>query len=106
MCLPWVTDPAHPLEQGARLAEDVRAAARSELGLVVSVGVAGNKLLAKLASRVAKPDGVHVVDGQALLEMLAGTPVERLPGERVGLVLDGVCCPTRVLCRCASVNGD
>lgn len=78
------TDSAHPLQQGARLAEDVRAAARSELGLVVSVGVAANKLLAKLASRVAKPDGVHVVDGQALGKMLAETPVERLPGESGG----------------------
>ncbi|MEW5316206.1 MAG: hypothetical protein WDW38_007588 [Sanguina aurantia] len=80
LCEVQLADSAHPLQQGARLAEDVRAAARSELGLVVSVGVAGNKLLAKLASRVAKPDGVHVVDGQALGKMLAETPVERLPG--------------------------
>ncbi len=40
----------------------LRVAARAEVGLAVSVGVGRTKLMAKLASRRAKPDGLVVVD--------------------------------------------
>ena len=46
------------------MAEAVRGAVRQELGLPVSVGVARTKLMAKLASRRAKPDGFIVVDAE------------------------------------------
>ena len=46
------------------MAGAVRAEARREVGLPVSVGVGRTKLMAKLASRRAKPDGVVVVDTQ------------------------------------------
>ena len=50
----------------------VLPAVQRELGLCVSVGVAPNRLLAKLASAAAKPDGVRLVaDRQAALQMLA-----------------------------------
>ncbi len=39
------------LALGLSLGEDIRTAARAELGLAVSVGVARNKFIAKLASR-------------------------------------------------------
>jgi nucleotidyltransferase/DNA polymerase involved in DNA repair len=68
-------------EAAEALAQAIRQATATQLGLTVSVGVAPNKLLAKLASRLAKPDGVHVVAGQqAVQQLLATTPVERLPG--------------------------
>ena len=46
------------------MAYALRAAARSEVGLPVSVGAGSTKLIAKLASRRAKPDGVVVVDAE------------------------------------------
>ena len=46
------------------LAVALRAAARAEVGLPVSVGVGRTKLMAKLASRRAKPDGLIVVDAE------------------------------------------
>jgi len=75
-----------PTEIGKR----VRAAVRSELSLVCSVGVAPNKLLAKLASAAAKPDGLLTVgSGEHALAFLHRLPVEALwgVGERTHEVL-------------------
>jgi DNA polymerase-4 len=46
------------------MAAALRATARAEVGLPVSVGVGRTKLMAKLASRRAKPDGFVVVDAE------------------------------------------
>lgn len=47
-------------------------AARQELGLTVSVGAAPSRLLSKLASAAAKPDGIRLVpDRPAALQLLA-----------------------------------
>jgi DNA polymerase-4 len=45
----------------AGVAARLRARCRTEVGLPVSVGVGRTKLMAKLASRRAKPDGLHVI---------------------------------------------
>ena len=51
-----------------------------ELSLVVSVGIGGNKMVAKLASQASKPDGILAVDGEgALQKLLRSTPAARLP---------------------------
>ncbi len=65
-----------PLGVGARL----RAAVRAEAGLAVSVGIAPAKLVAKLASRAAKPDGLLEVPPERVREFLAPLPVGRLFG--------------------------
>jgi DNA polymerase-4 len=48
---------------------------RAELGLPISIGVARTKHLAKIASQVAKPDGLVVVDPDTELEFLHHLPV-------------------------------
>ena len=53
---------------------------RAETGLTASVGVAPNKLLAKLASDDAKPDGMLVVEPGSELGFLHPHPVGRLWG--------------------------
>ena len=57
------------------IAERIRSRVRGEIGLPISVGVAANKHLAKIASQVAKPDGLVVVDPEHELEFLHPLPV-------------------------------
>jgi DNA polymerase IV len=63
-----------------QIAKAVRRRVREELGLAISVGVARTKHLAKIASQVAKPDGLVVVDAERELEFLHGLPVELMWG--------------------------
>ena len=62
------------------IARRLRRAVRERVDLPLSVGVASTKVLAKIASRSAKPDGVHVVPAGGELEFLHPLPVERLWG--------------------------
>ena len=68
--------PADAAELGALLRREVRA----EVGLPLSVGIAGTKVLAKIASRSAKPDGLYLVPPGGELEFLHPLPVERIWG--------------------------
>ncbi len=63
---------------GARIAEKIRRAVKEELNLTVSVGVSFNKVFAKLASDLKKPDAVTVVDRENYKEKLYGLPVSDL----------------------------
>jgi DNA polymerase-4 len=72
-----------PVEIAARLRADVR----QRVGLPITVGVARTKFLAKVASGVAKPDGLLVVPPDGELAFLHPLPVERLWG--VGPVTAG-----------------
>jgi DNA polymerase-4 len=64
----------------AEIAVEVRRRVRTELGLPISIGVARTKHLAKIASQVAKPDGLKVVDPDAELDFLHDLPVELMWG--------------------------
>jgi DNA polymerase IV len=65
-----------PVEIAVRLRREVR----ERVGLPITVGVARTKFLAKVASGVAKPDGLLVVDPDHELAFLHPLPVERLWG--------------------------
>jgi DNA polymerase IV len=65
-----------PTEIAAKLRRDVR----ERVGLPITVGVARTKFLAKVASAVAKPDGLLVVPPDRELAFLHPLPVERLWG--------------------------
>jgi DNA polymerase-4 len=62
------------------IARDLRRQVRAQVGLPITVGVARTKFLAKVASGVAKPDGLLVVPPERELEFLHPLPVERLWG--------------------------
>ncbi|MFP8888025.1 DNA polymerase IV [Streptomyces mangrovi] len=70
----WSADAARAV--GERLRRDIRAAT----GLSGSVGLAGSKMLAKIASEQAKPDGLVMIPPGTERALLAPMPVRTLPG--------------------------
>jgi DNA polymerase IV len=64
----------------AQIAARLRRRVRDEVGLPITVGVARTKFLAKVASGVAKPDGLLIVPPGDELGFLHPLPVERLWG--------------------------
>src|SRR6201994_360659 len=79
----------------SEIARTIRQRVREELGLPISVGVARTKHLAKIASQVAKPNGLVVVDPAQELEFLHDLPVELMwgvgPVTKARLAQTGVC---------------
>jgi DNA polymerase IV len=73
----------------ARIAELIRARVAEQEGLTCSVGVASSKLVAKLGSSRAKPDGLVVVPAEQVLDFLHPLPVSALwgVGERAAEIL-------------------
>ena len=62
------------------IAHALRVAVREQVGLPISVGIARTKFLAKVASAVAKPDGLRLVPPEGELDFLHPLAVERLWG--------------------------
>ncbi|MGH3531563.1 MAG: DNA polymerase IV [Mycobacterium sp.] len=60
--------------------EDLRLRVRDETGLVASVGAGSGKQIAKIASGLAKPDGIRVIRPADETALLGGLPVRRLWG--------------------------
>jgi DNA polymerase-4 len=84
----------HLFGSPAEIARAIRRRVRSELGLPISIGVARTKHLAKIASQVAKPDGLLIVDPGTELSFLHDLPVELMwgvgPGTKERLAVIGV----------------
>ncbi|WP_079159833.1 DNA polymerase IV [Streptomyces griseus] len=62
------------------IGEQLRTVIRGVTGLSGSVGLAGSKMLAKIASEEAKPDGLMLIEPGTERELLAPMPVRILPG--------------------------
>jgi len=65
---------------GEAIGRRIKARIRELTGLTASVGVATNKLVAKIASDLNKPDGLTLVPDERLREVLDPLSVRRLPG--------------------------
>ncbi|HEX8974887.1 MAG TPA: DNA polymerase IV [Solirubrobacteraceae bacterium] len=70
----------HILGDPRQIAVRLRQQVREEVGLAITVGLASTKFLAKVASAVAKPDGLLVIPPGSELAFLHPLPVERLWG--------------------------
>ncbi|MGL6151014.1 DNA polymerase IV [Aeromonas sobria] len=62
------------------MAQEIRQAIVSELGLTASAGVAPNKFLAKIASEQRKPDGLFVIRPDEVAQFVCQLPLGKLPG--------------------------
>ncbi|MGD0979831.1 MAG: DNA polymerase IV [Candidatus Bathyarchaeia archaeon] len=67
-------------EEGRKLAESVKSEVLRQQKLTCSIGVAPNKLVAKIAADTKKPDGLTVVMPEQVTVFLAPLPVSRLIG--------------------------
>jgi DNA polymerase-4 len=65
-----------PKARARQLKEEVRR----ETGLVCSIGLGPNKLVAKIASDLDKPDGFCVLTPEAMLAAVGGEPASLIPG--------------------------
>ncbi len=68
------------LGDAVTIARRIKALIRERTGLSASVGVAPNKLVAKIASELEKPDGLTVIIPGRIHAVLDPLPVKRLPG--------------------------
>lgn len=73
--------PTGDLDRLVELAEDLRSRVRSATGgLTASVGIGTSKFIAKVASELAKPDGVRVVEPGTEVTTIAALPARAIPG--------------------------
>ena len=75
-----VTASRRLLGDGGAIGAEIRRRIRAATELSASVGIAPNKLLAKLGSELAKPDGMFRIGPENLHEVLDALPIERLFG--------------------------
>ena len=75
-----VTAGTRTLGDGEHVAREIKQRIRERTGLTASVGVAPNKLVAKIASELRKPDGLVVVRAEEITALLDPLPIRRLFG--------------------------
>ncbi len=114
----WIdlTQAGFTFADGVQVADEIRCRIREELGITVSVGVADNKILAKLGSDMKKPDAVTVLPPESFREKIWDLPVQELlyvgPSTtrklaRLGISTIGglACCDDSVLSSLLGKNG-
>ena len=77
-CWVDISGPNMDFAEGERIANEIRERIKNELGITVSIGVADNKVLAKLGSDVKKPDAVTVLSPETFREAAWPLPVSNL----------------------------
>ncbi len=75
LAIEGISDPA---TDGLEIAEEIREAVKSEIGLTVSIGVSFNKIFAKLGSDMKKPDAVTVITRENFREKIWPLPASDL----------------------------
>ena len=71
---------AGSFEEAERLGQRLKLLIREKTGLTASLGVSHNKLLAKIASDMDKPDGLTVIKPEQTLSVLGKLSIRKIPG--------------------------
>ncbi len=80
-CYPELTGSVGKDSEGAgEIADSLKEKIRKVVGLTSSIGIAPNKLLAKIASDICKPDGLKLVKSEDVLGFLSPLAIGKLPG--------------------------
>ena len=75
-----ITGSHHLFNGPVNLARAIKATVNDELGIRCTVGIGPNILVAKLASDLAKPDGLRWIDEEAIPSVFETLPVKKLWG--------------------------
>jgi DNA polymerase-4/DNA polymerase V len=80
-CFADLTGLEPPLKMTYRqIAERIKSEVNEELGLSISIGLAPTKVLAKVASKWIKPNGLTVIDRERISDFLEKTPIGKIWG--------------------------
>jgi DNA polymerase IV (DinB-like DNA polymerase) len=79
-CYIDVSERAGSFEAAKNLAQDIKNDVKANVRLTCSIGVAANKMLAKIASDMHKPDGLTVIEPGGVAASIAGMDVDKIPG--------------------------
>jgi DNA polymerase IV (DinB-like DNA polymerase) len=79
-CYIDVSERAGAFEVARRLAQEIKDEVKKKTQLTCSIGVAPNKLLAKIASDLHKPDGLTVIEPGSAAASIAGMDAGKIPG--------------------------
>jgi DNA polymerase IV (DinB-like DNA polymerase) len=79
-------------EKAAEISREVKADIREKEGLTASIGIGPNKLIAKIASDMKKPDGLTVIKEEDAATFLEPLSVRKLPGigPKTEIMLNGL----------------
>ncbi len=69
-----------PSKSAIKVAQQIKQEVKQQLGISVSAGVASNKLLAKIASDLNKPDGLSVILPKQIDTFMQTLSVQKIPG--------------------------
>lgn len=75
-----ITQTLHLHKNAEEIAISIKEYIRKNFGLTCSIGIAPNKMLAKLASEMQKPDGLTIIHPEDVPILLEKTPVEAICG--------------------------
>lgn len=75
-----VTENKIGLNSATLIAKEIKAKIKKQTGLIASAGISFNKFLAKTASDIDKPDGLHVILPEQADAFIAKLPVQRFHG--------------------------
>lgn len=79
-CYLDVSERAGSFEEARSLAQEIKNDVKKQTRMTCSIGVAPNKMLAKIASDLHKPDGVTVIEPGSAAESIAGMDAAMIPG--------------------------